>query len=143
MSLDLWLTEMRCRHEWDIRTSGGKWHKESFKPDGFVRLEASSVYFNFFIEADLGHTSSRQFEGKILTHTRYLESGLFEQTFGSSRFRTLVITKGERRLKNLAQIVADRNSDLFWFTTFDQLHTGGVLAPIWSVPGHSQLETLV
>ena len=142
VNLDLWLAEMKCRHEWDIRTSGGKWHKESFKPDGFVRLETSSGYFSFFIEADLGHTSSRQFEGKILTHTRYSESGLFEQTYGCSTFRTLVITTGQRRLKNLCDLATKNQTDLFWFTTFNQLRNEGVLKAIWLVPGQPALRAL-
>ncbi len=142
VNLDLWLAEMKCRHEWDIRTSGGKWHKESFKPDGFVRLQTSSGYFSFFIEADLGHTSSRQFEGKLLTHTRYLESGLFEQTFGCANFRTLVITTGQRRLKNLREILEKNDSKLFWFTTFEALFYTGPLNAIWEVPSQNESVAL-
>ncbi len=142
VTLDLWLAEMRCRDEWDIRALGYKWRKEAFKPDGFVRLQTSEGYLNFFIEADLGHTSSSQFEGKILTHQRYLESGLFEQTYGCSTFHTLVVTTGQRRLKNLREILEIRDSEVFWFTTFEALREEGALAPIWSVPRGSELVAL-
>ena len=134
ISIEQWLAEMQCRHEWDIRKPDGRWQRESFKPDGFVRLETATGYFNFFVEADLGHTSSRQFEGKLLTHQRYLESGLFEQTYGCPVFRTLVITTGQRRLKNLREILERNDSELFWFTTFETLFEAGALEPIWGVP---------
>ena len=138
VNLDLWLAEMQCRHDWDIRAPDGRWQRESFKPDGFVRLETSSGYLNFFIEADLGHTSSKQFEGKLLTHTRYLESGLFSQTYGCPAFRTLVITTGQRRLKNLREILEKKSSELFWFSTFEALRAENALAPIWEVPSQKE-----
>lgn len=134
VTLDLWLAEMQCRHDWSIHAPGDKWRKEAFKPDGFARLETPNGYFNFFIEADLGHTSSHQFEGKLLTHQRYLESGLFEQTFGCQEFHTLVITTGERRLKNLREVLEKNNSQLFLFTTFELLQSRGVLGEIWVSP---------
>lgn len=143
VNLDLWLAEMQCRHDWSIRAPGDKWRKEAFKPDGFVRLLTPGGYANFFIEADLGHTSSGQFERKLLTHQRYCESGLFEQTFGCQSFRTLVVTTGERRLKNLCAIGEERGSDLFWFTTFKSLQSEGVLKPIWTVPLSKNLRPLV
>lgn len=142
VNLDLWLAELQCRHEWDIRVPDGRWQREAFKPDGFVRLRKSSDYLNFFIEADLGHTSARQFEGKLTTHQRYLESGLFVQTYGSTTFRTLVVTTGQRRLKNLREILAIRESELFWFTTFEALRLEGALEPIWSVPRRSESVAL-
>ena len=107
---------MQCRHEWDIRVPGGAWRKEIFKPDGFVRLETPDGYRDYFVEVDLGHTSSRQFLGKLMTHERYGQSGLFEQTYGVPAFRTLVVTTGERRLRNLRALVEEQNSRLFWFT---------------------------
>jgi hypothetical protein len=133
--IERWLSEFQCRHEWDIRpTAGGKWRKEAFKPDGFVRLEYGGNYHNFFIEADLGHTSSKQFLGKLLTHQRYLESGLFEQTYGGTQFVTLVVTIGERRARNLQGIVGEKDGALFWFTTFERMKRTGILEPIWRLP---------
>lgn len=144
LRLERWLAEAECRHEWDIRSAmGGKWKQEAFKPDGFVRLEHGGEYHNFFIEADLGHTSSRQFLGKLLTHRRYLESGLFEQTYGGKEFRTLVVTTGERRLRNLRSLIENQRSDLFWLTTFTELRAGCVLDAVWAVPTKGELNTIV
>lgn len=134
VGIERWIGEFDCRHEWDIRAEGGRWRKEAFKPDGFVRLEHGGEYHNFFIEADLGHTSSRQFLGKLLTHRRYLESGLFGRTFGGDSFCTLVVTTSVRRAKNLRLLVEQQKSDLFWFTTFEEMKRD-VLGPIWQSPG--------
>ena len=143
VNFDLWLAEMQCRATWDIRATGGKWWKESFKPDGFVRLEAAGEYHNFFIESDLGHTSSKQFTGKLLTHARYQDSGLFEETYGCPSFRTLVITTGQRRLKNLCELAVENETDLFWFTTFAEIENNSVLDGIWHNPQTSELGWLV
>lgn len=142
---DLWLAELQCRHEWEIRTSGGTWHTEAFKPDAYVRLHRQSdgSYGSFFIESDLGHTSAKQFSGKLLTHQRYLESGLFSQTYGGDWFRTLVITTGQQRLKNLMAVTAQHSSQLFWFTTWKQLGEVSVLDKIWSVPSNEEEIGLV
>jgi hypothetical protein len=136
-SLELWLAEMQCRHEWEIRASGEKWRKEAFKPDAFFRLARSSdgALHDFFIECDLGHTSTKQFIGKLRMYSRYQESGLFEQTYGCSSFQTLVITTGKRRLENLKTVAAEQNVSLFWFTTFDLVKETSFLGRVWSQPG--------
>jgi hypothetical protein len=142
VAIERWLPEMECRHEYQIRAKGtGHWKKEAFKPDAFVRLAAGKEFFNFFIEVDLGHTSSRQFAGKLSTHQRYLESGLFQEIYSGDEFHTLVITTGQRRLKNLGALARQHfahehtgqqhNDHLFWFTTFDEAKATGILGTIW------------
>ncbi len=143
VELESWLAEMQCRHEWEIRTSGGKWLKEAFKPDGFVRLQTSDGYHPFFTEVDLGHTSSRQFGGKLMTHQRYLESGLFQEAYGGSSFRTLVLTAGGRRLNHLRALVEEQKSELFWFTTLELNASQGPFQPIWSRPFSSRTFALL
>ena len=143
VEIERWLSEFDCRHDWDIRAEGGRWRKEAFKPDGFVRLEHEGEYRSFFIEADLGHTSSKQFLGKLQTHRRYLESGLFEATFGGASFRTLVVTTGARRAKNLRALIAEQGSDLFWFATFEGLKREGALGSIWQAPTEEEPKRLL
>lgn len=136
VEIERWLPEMLCRHEYDIEANrSGRWRKEAFKPDAFLRLESKGRFHNFFIEVDLGHTSSRQFIGKLLTHQRYLESGLFQEIYAGSEFHTLVITTGPRRLRNLAALAGQQNSSLFWLTTFEDARDKGILGPIWHKDG--------
>ncbi|HEX8237723.1 MAG TPA: replication-relaxation family protein [Abditibacteriaceae bacterium] len=132
-----WLPESLCRHEYVVHAVGSqRHHKEIFKPDAFVRLSQNKIdcHHNYFLEVDLGHTSSQQFIGKLLLHQRYLESGLFKEIFGCDEFKTLVVTTSEKRLKNLLSLVEQQGSSLFWFTTFCEVQQTGVLRSIWRVP---------
>jgi hypothetical protein len=143
--IERWLPEIQCRHEYEARQPDGSWRKETFKPDAFVRLakHGSSSYWNYFLEVDLGHTSSRQFLGKLHGHRRYLESGLFQETFGCDDFRTLVVTTGAGRLENLCSLAESSRSDLFWFTTYEQIKKSGVLGAIWQVPFSDKSVALI
>ena len=157
IEIERWLPEVLCRHEYDLREAGGKWRKEVFKPDAFVRLKIKSSrsdvqrcgddgdieYSNFFIEVDLGHTSARQFEGKLLAHQRYLESGLFNEIYGGDSFKTLVITTSERRVANLSDLVRGVGIDLFNFTTFSAIQTLGIASQIWADVSQTELIQLV
>jgi len=146
LELELWVPEPLCRHEYDIAParSLAPFRKEVFKPDGFARLRRPSegTYFSFFLEADLGHTSSRQFAGKVAMHQRYGESGLFGEVYGTDSFHTLVVTTGPRRVANLLALCRDLGSEVFRFTTFAQLEQSGPLAPIWQGPLESAASGL-
>jgi len=137
IQIERWLPEMLCRHEYEMRAQGAGWHKEVFKPDGFVRLACGqpAAYHSFFVEIDLGHTASGQFLGKLEGHRRYLQSGLFAETFGCDRFATLVVTTGEVRRDHLCALAQSRGTDLFWFTTFAAVQEQGALEAIWQIPG--------
>ena len=142
--LERWLPEIQCHHPYDIRASNGGWQREVFKPDGFLRLQnrATKQNADFFLEIDRGHTSSSKFAEKLDSYTRYLESGLFSQMFGQSGFRTLVITTGPLRLKNLRALVEGKESRLFCFATFEELEGQGALAPVWRFPFEKELRSL-
>lgn len=143
--LERWIPEIQCRHEYDVRGASGDWAREVFKPDGFVRLQNRETRQkrDYFFEIDRGHTSSSKFADKLDSYARYLESGLFEQMFGETTFRTLVITTGSLRLKNLRVLVEGKGNHLFCFTTFEELENRGVLAPIWRFPLEKELRSLI
>lgn len=147
--LECWLPERLCRHEYEVRRAEGdargRWRKEVFQPDGFLRLTCRGVPSgcNAFLEVDRGHTNGRQFAGKVRTHGRYLASGLFAETFGGDEFRTLVITTGPKRADNLRALAEQEGSDLFWFTTFESVARAGWLAPIWRAPSRPALASLI
>jgi len=144
-AIETWLPELLCRHEYEIRSSpGGAWKKTVFKPDAFVRLMCPDAsYRTFFIEVDLGHTSSQQFKAKLQSYQQYRESGLFQERYGGEQFQTLVVTTGERRLKHLRALVEAEQDSLFWFSTFDLVEEAGMLGAIWQVPLASDPRALV
>ena len=123
IEIERWLAEILCRHEYDIREPNGKWKKEVFKPDAFVRMynRRKNEYSNLFIEVDLGHTSSGQFSKKMLAYQQYLKSGLFSEIYGSNHFKTIVVTTGKRRLSNLSELAINHNN-ILRFTTFECAH---------------------
>ena len=143
--MERWIPEIQCHHPYDIRGVSGDWQREVFKPDGFLRLQERTTRRNssFFLEIDRGHTSSGKFADKLDAYARYLESGLFREVFGETSFRTLVITTGPLRLKNLRAIIEGKASSLFCFATFDQLESQGVLAPIWRFPLEDAPRSLI
>lgn len=141
--LDHWLPERFCRHGYEVRRADGstgpgtgRWRKEVFQPDAFLRLTRgdASAAGNFFLEVDRGHTNSRQFAGKLRTHAHFLGSGLFADVFGWPDFHTLVVTTGQKRLDNLRALAEREGSTLFWFTTSEAVDRSGILAPIWRAP---------
>ena len=149
VEVEQWLPEMLCRHEFEIRATAGnfhqkKWQKTTFKPDAFVRIRSGSsdTFSNYFVEVDLGHTSSRQFIGKLISHQQYLDSGLFREVYGSDDFHTLVITTSEKRLSNLVSLVAEHKSQLFWFATFDNVLGNQCLDANWRVPLSDDMNVL-
>ena len=145
IKMERWVPEMLCRHEYQIQQGSSRWVKEIFKPDGFVRLVTKSggQLWNYFIEVDLGHTSSCQFRGKLIAYEQYLKSGLFREIYGCDSFRTLVVTTSPKRLENLRTLVAAQQSSLFWFTTFAAIRPVGILAPIWRAPAQDGYKCLL
>ena len=141
LEFDLWVPEPLCRHEYEVEPVGGlgAWRKEVFKPDGFARLlrKRDGAYLSFFLEADLGHTSSRQFAGKVAMHGKYLRQGLFRQIYGTDTFETLVVTTGPRRVANLLALCREMGNERFRFTTFRDVQESGILSMIWHTANSS------
>lgn len=136
--METWFSELQCREDYEIKAPDGRVFKEAFNPDGFVRFAHRELdeYHSYFLEIDRGHTSSGQFLKKLLIHERYLQSGLFQRRFKTETFKTLVITTGQRRVRNLLSLVEKEQSELFWFTTFEAIQAAGVLGTIWQRPLH-------
>ena len=134
VQLYCWLGENQVRHDYEARGPGQAWQREGFKPDGFARLKCGAVTHPFFIECDLGHVSAGQWQKKIASHRRYLESGLFAETYGEGHFLMLVFTTGPGRVDNLLALAESEAAPFLRFTTFTQAEQEGVLASVWRAP---------
>jgi hypothetical protein len=138
-------------------------------PDGFFVITNPNVTKDFphFLEIDLGTetVSARSSEradwrGKVESYLDYFDRDFREQ-FGLSTLPiVLTVTGSERRLEHLlAATAASGGAGRFWFTTLARLlfptsiHCGANFdppnglqgpfwAPIWRVPGSSQVRSL-
>lgn len=152
VEVERWMGEVRARHDYEMRQvetcqAHGRWHHESFKPDGFLRLRDGAGCHSagchgvgcrcYFIECDMGHASQRQWQVKVAAHRRYVETGLFASTYGDTAFQTLAVTTGEHRLSHLLDATREAGGTFFRFTTFAALQQQGAFAAIWQAPDGS------
>jgi len=87
----------------------------------------------------------RFFREKILPGMAYLNSEAYGDRFGHRSGRWLVVTTGERRLRNmLSQARQAETKGLFYFTTYDKLNSVTILhTPIWKRADRKELVPLL
>jgi hypothetical protein len=146
IEMETWVPPVLARHEYSFSDkSGGKARSEEFEPDAFLRLTQTvqSRHFNYFIELDLGYTSLERMERRFQVYREYVDSGLFQETYGVPGFTALVMTDNETRLKKLSQLARAVNAEIFRFTTFERSRAGGILRSVWHTPKQSVLVNLL
>jgi len=131
--------ERLLRHVYEVRALGGAWRAEAFKPDALMQVSFNGISERyFFVEVDLGHTSSSEWKVKADIAVRYRRSGLFQTRYGAPGFQTLVCTTGERRLAHLrhrlTRHLGEADAAYFGLTTFADIAAKGLFAPICCVP---------
>ena len=133
--------ERQAHHSYEVRATekpDSAWRTEVFKPDAYAHITMPDGERHYFVEVDLGHTSSGEFEKKLAIHARYQTSGLFERRYGTKAFLTLVLTNSERRLLNLKRLAEKEKRTLVRLTTLTAFHRQvpelGLCAPIWQAP---------
>jgi hypothetical protein len=139
--------ERLVRHDYQVRTPGGTWRGESFRPDALLTLFfGNGPWRHYFVEADLGHTSAGEWEAKARIAVRYGSSGLFAKRYGADAFHVLVVTTGERRLANLRRLLgkclAPRDATRFGLATYQDVAARGPLEAEWHVPGVERATSL-
>ena len=163
-----YLPERLLQHRYELRAPGGKWKAEIFKPDALIKfaqpdgaqrpdgaqkealcsahLSLHCQWRHWFVEVDLGHTSSAEWETKSDIAVRYRRLGLFQKRYGAEGFQTLVLTTGERRRTHLLHLFARRlpleDAAHFGVATFADVAAAGLLASIWHVPGQEEPVSL-
>ena len=113
----------------------GKQIARNIRPDGFFILTTKEHRIRYLLEIDRStEDNHRFFRDKILPGLAYLGSKAYENRFGHRSGRWLVVTTGERRMKNmLSQARLADAKGLFYFTIFDKITPGTLLqSPIWS-----------
>jgi hypothetical protein len=121
-------------------------HKRNIRPDGFFMLSTQKHNIRYLLEIDRStEDNPRFFREKILPGLAYIKTEQYEQRFGHRSGRWLVVTTGERRLKNmLRQARSAKAKGLFYFTTYKQLSPETILrTPIWRREDREGLVPLV
>jgi hypothetical protein len=99
------------------------------------------------LELDMATHSNPSFgRDKVAPYVAYISSPEYRKRFGSNSGRWLVVTTGQRRMRNLmeqTERVAGDAASFFYFTTLDEVEKGNVLVdPIWWQVGVSEPASL-
>ena len=106
----------------------------NIRPDGFFVLETPDHYIRYLLEIDRStEDNPRFFREKILPGLAYIGSEVYKERFGHHSGRCLVVTTGERRMRNmLRQARRAKAKGLFYFTTYNKISVSSMLfSPIW------------
>lgn len=120
--------------------------KRYVRPDGFFILNTGEHRIRYLLEIDRSTEDNPRFQReKILPGLAYVRSKTYEERFGHRSGRWLVVTTGERRLRNmLQQAKRSEAKGLFYFTTFNQVATQTILSsPIWQRADRDELVPLL
>ena len=114
-------------------------------PDGYCIISSKGARTYNFVESDGGTEGLQQVARQIRTYLEYVESGLYEQRFGTAYWRVIFVTQSKKRLDRVRKRVAELGGGgNFWFTTFADISPATILTePIWyKVRGEEQFVFL-
>lgn len=151
--LDEWIpgTEFAAYPDKVTYSYAGKEVTRYVRPDSFcviTRTESDGEYSSrLLLELDRAREDNpRIVREKILPGIAYLRSAAYKQRFGYNTGRILFVTTSDRRARNMkrkAEAAAGKDASIFYFTTFDQVTSEGVLLqPIWYRGGWDSPTTL-
>jgi hypothetical protein len=135
--------------EFTVKGKDGKWEKKErgVVPDAFCllvdheRKKRGELYkLNLLIEMDMGTHAvrSRFATTKAAPYAAYIGSPAFRARFDADVADWLIVTSGERRMRNLikhTQRMAGEGARWFLFSSWDQLRKGNALTtPLWWRP---------
>ncbi len=120
----------------EYKQANGKKAKRLIRPDGFFVIKHGKQYSRLLLEIDCATEDNPRFaREKVRPGVAYLRSREYKQRFGFQSGRWLVVTTGERRMRNLKQqteITVGKDAQVFLFTTADKVTRQSVLNdPIW------------
>jgi hypothetical protein len=137
----------------EYEMAGGKTRKRRVIPDGYFTIRRPQVSdpgvmeeLAFLLEIDMGTEDNPRFaREKVRPGAAYLKSREYQERFGLDYGRWLVVTTSQKRLENMvAQTELAGGSDLFYFSTFDNVSTETALTqPIWRLAGGETINSLI
>ena len=136
INLETWVSEREfCAYPDKIEyTVKDRTITRNIRPDGYFLLSTPQHYLRYLLEIDRStEDNPRILREKIIPGLAYLKTEDYEERFGHRSGRWLVVTTGEKRLKNmLRQARRGKAKGLFYFTTYDQVSADTILhTPIW------------
>ena len=154
LHLVTWLPESEFAMQPDrvsFETLSGKLRERTMQPDGYFAIERQASFgrlkqFNFLLEIDMGTEDNPRFaREKVRPGVAYLKSESYANRFGTRHGRYLIVTSGERRMRNMkSQTERNGGNGLFYFSTFEDIKSGSVLtAPAWLLAGHDKRRRIV
>ncbi len=99
----------------------------TIRPDAYIILRKDEHLFRFLLELDMATESNVRFaREKVLPGVAYVKSEVYKQRFGHNSGRFLVVTTSDRKLRNMkrqAELAAGHAASLFYFATFNAIHS--------------------
>jgi hypothetical protein len=120
---------------------GERQMKRNIRPDGFFILTIGEHRIRYLLEIDRSTEDNPRFlREKVLPGLAYIRSKAYEERFGHRSGRWLVVTTGERRLRNMLQQARKAEAKgLFYFTTYDKISVESIVkSPIWQRADRSE-----
>ena len=112
-------------------------------PDGYFELQTPKGVRASFLEVDLGTEPLRIWKEKIKNYLALASSGEFQQKFGQTQFRVLIVCQSEGRLQSLRKLISAFTEKVFWFSTFDLINRETFWSPIWLRPTGELKQSLL
>lgn len=112
-------------------------------PDGYAEFSSDAGPLAMFLEVDLGHERLKVWKEKVSQYIELARSGAFEREFHLSRFRVLVITQSEGRMRSLHGCIGETTDKIFWLSTLEAIRREGAFGLIWRRPRTTDPQTLI
>ena len=113
------------------------------KPDGYFEIQNDGQNRAMFLEVDRGTEPLETWQQKAGCYLQLALTGKFQQRFRQQTFRVLVVCISDRRLLHLRSTVLKQTDKIFWFTTFELIHSQGIWSPVWLRPSGDQRQALL
>ena len=148
ITLENWVSESEFWAHPDLvtYTDHNREIQRRVRPDGFFMLGVEGHRIRYLLEIDRSTEDNPRFvRDKILPGLAYIKSKVYEERFGHKSGRCVVVTTGERRLRNMLSQARQANAGgLFYFTTYDKINVETTLnTPIWHRADKDYLVPLV